>query len=202
MLWGCLSFVTNAATITIHDQNGTPLSDAVLMIKTESASQLDIDKKYIVDQIDKTFQPYVQVVPAGAYVEFPNSDDIRHHVYSFSKAKVFQLKLYAGKPERPEQFPNEGIVVLGCNIHDSMVGYIFVTGSRYTYKSDASGMITTPELSESVSSMTLWHPNATEGVEFLQSVDVGVLKQRDPVLVMEITEPKPRNTFEDVFRNK
>jgi plastocyanin len=73
------------------------------------------------------FSPMVIAVEQGQSVNFPNSDNIRHHVYSFSKAKRFETKLYANKPEAPVVFNQPGLVVLGCNIHDSMVGYIFVS---------------------------------------------------------------------------
>ena len=70
-------------------------------------------------------------VGVGTRVEFPNNDSVSHQVYSFSPAKRFQLPLYKGEIHPPVTFDQPGLVVLGCNIHDSMVGYIYVTDAPY-----------------------------------------------------------------------
>ena len=92
-----------------------------------------------VEQRDKTFIPLVSVVQAGTAVQFPNRDPIRHHVYSFSPAKTFEIKLYAGTPVAPVVFDKVGEVVLGCNIHDHMLAYIYVVDTPWFAKTDADG---------------------------------------------------------------
>jgi plastocyanin len=82
-------------------------------------------------QQKKQFVPEVLVVPVGSEVRFPNHDTVRHHVYSFSPAKKFELKLYTGTPANPVLFDRPGVVVLGCNIHDQMVGWILVVDTPY-----------------------------------------------------------------------
>ena len=79
-----------------------------------------------IDQVNKEFVPLVSVVQTNTEITFPNSDNIRHSVYSFSPAKVFSLKLYAGKSAAPVIFDKAGLVVLGCNIHDLMVSWLLV----------------------------------------------------------------------------
>jgi len=74
-------------------------------------------------------------------VRFPNGDDVRHHVYSFSPAKKFELRLYHGMTAEPVLFDKPGTVVLGCNIHDSMVAYIYVVESDYFAVANAQGNI-------------------------------------------------------------
>ncbi len=194
--------VTTATEITVLDQNAKPVPNAVLEVMSSSPSTLDTTKTYIVDQVDKSFVPYVRIVPEGAYVDFPNSDNIRHHVYSFSKAKPFELKLYSDRPEKPIQFSDSGIVVLGCNIHDSMVGFIYVTTSKHTYKSDAKGMIRLNDLPDDALSANLWHPNASQGVEYRLNIEADALKAESLTLTIAITDPAPRNTFEDVFKKQ
>jgi hypothetical protein len=81
----------------------------------------------------------VLVVTRGSRVRFPNSDRIRHQVYSFSPAKRFELPLYTGTPPEPVVFENAGIVTLGCNIHDWMKGYIVVLDTPHFASSDAQG---------------------------------------------------------------
>lgn len=73
-----------------------------------------------VAQQGRQFVPQVSIVQAGTAVSFPNLDTVRHHVYSFSPVKTFELKLYAGTPSTPVVFERAGTAVLGCNIHDRM----------------------------------------------------------------------------------
>ncbi|WP_196767929.1 hypothetical protein, partial [Streptobacillus moniliformis] len=70
--------------------------------------------------------PHVLAITVGSEVRFPNRDKLRHQVYSFSKAKTFDLPLYSGHPAAPVRFDEIGVVELGCNIHDGMIGYIVV----------------------------------------------------------------------------
>ena len=94
----------------------------------------------MVEQRNKTFIPLVSVVQTGTLVNFPNRDDIRHHIYSFSAAKRFEIKLYAGTPADPILFDKPGEVVLGCNIHDHMIAYIYVVDSPWFAKTDNDGV--------------------------------------------------------------
>ena len=110
------------------------------------------------DQKDQAFVPRVLVVNVGASVEFPNNDSVSHQVYSFSAAKRFQLPLYKGEAHPPVTFDRPGLVVLGCNIHDSMVGYIYVTPAPYFGTTDAGGAITLRDLPRGDYRVTLWSP--------------------------------------------
>ena len=123
----------------VKDQNGQPIEDAVVLAtpvggKPAAPRRQGRDE---LDQMDKTFVPYVKVVTVGSKVYFPNKDDIKHHVYSFSPAKVFELKLYAGVSAPPVLFDRTGPVTLGCNIHDWMIAYIYVSESPYLAKTGA-----------------------------------------------------------------
>ncbi len=113
-----------------------------------------------VDQVDKQFAPKVTAVAVGTSVFFPNNDNIRHQVYSFSPAKRFELPLYAGVPAQPIVFDKPGVVVLGCNIHDWMVAYVYVSESPYFGKTDASGKVTLADLPPRAYVVRVWHPQA------------------------------------------
>lgn len=128
--------------LVIKDQHGVVLPNAVVEIgqantafkpTNPSVKKLPVA---VIDQVNKQFLPELLIVQQGQLVNFPNSDNIRHNVYSFSSAKSFQLKLYSGQPKEPIIFDTQGVVVLGCNIHDSMVGYIYVAKSEQVYKTD------------------------------------------------------------------
>ncbi len=115
----------------------------------------------VMDQINKQFVPHILVVQRGEMVNFPNSDSIKHHVYSFSKPKPFQLKLYKDIQPEPIQFGKAGVVALGCNIHDWMVGYIYVADSHYVSRSDKQGKVTfsfSEPLETASIAFSVWHP--------------------------------------------
>ena len=73
-------------------------------------------------------------------MSFPNLDPTKHHVYSFSPAKRFELKLFAKDQSRTVHFDKPGVVALGCNIHDQMSAFIVVTDSAWTARTNAQGM--------------------------------------------------------------
>jgi plastocyanin len=148
------------ATVTSAD--GQPLADAVVVAIAAdggaAAPAAPPPSDESVDQIDKEFVPYVKVVRAGTAVHFPNKDHIRHHVYSFSPARVFELPLYAGTPAEPVVFDKPGIVTLGCNIHDWMIGYIYVTDSPWSGKTGEDGRVTFGALPPGNYRVHVWHP--------------------------------------------
>lgn len=190
----------NDYTFYVTDNKGMPLSDVVIepdvALVTSAASEVAI-----IDQIDKQFKPQQILIEAGQLVDFPNSDNIRHHVYSFSKARVFELKLYADTPENPIQFPDHGVVVLGCNIHDSMIGYIFVSKSTQSVMTGESGEVSI-QSEQAVKQINIWHAYNTTGPETLLSTELDALKQDENgryLINMDITPPAPRNSFEDTF---
>jgi len=143
--------------IRIVDQLGQPLADAVVEF-LDPANKAFGEKTAEVAQQDLTFRPFVSAVQAGTAVDFPNQDKTRHHVYSFSPAKVFELKLYADKPEAPVIFDTPGIVALGCNIHDYMQAYVYVGESQYLAVTDEQGIATFSSLPASGYQLKLWHP--------------------------------------------
>lgn len=113
------------------------------------------------DQKSREFIPHVLAVRSGTPVYFPNSDAIKHHVYSFSPAKRFEIKLYSGVPREPVIFGQPGIVALGCNIHDWMLGYVYVSTADYLAVSDNDGRWHLG-LPNGRYRLTFWHPDAAE----------------------------------------
>jgi plastocyanin len=126
-----------AATIDVQVSNadGSAVQDAV--VYAIPARPVPVGHKVaIMDQKDRMFVPHVLPIQAGTWVEFPNSDNIRHQVYSLSPVKRFQLPLYSGKPAFPLQFSTPGIVAIGCNIHEQMNAYIIVVDTPYFGKTE------------------------------------------------------------------
>ena len=147
--------------VSVVDQAGKPLEDAIVTATPAVAPPEPpaAPAEGIVDQVDKTFVPYVTVVRAGTQIRFPNSDNIRHHVYSFSAAKRFELPLYAGKHAAPVLFDKAGTVVMGCNIHDWMIGYVYVAETPYFAKTPADGTALLRELPPGQYTVRVWHPD-------------------------------------------
>jgi len=187
-------------TFYVTDNKGGALADVIIEPDIASSTSAPTEVA-VIDQIDKQFKPRQILVEKGQLVDFPNSDNIRHHVYSFSKAKVFELKLYADMPENPIKFPEHGVVVLGCNIHDSMIGYIFVSKSSNTVMTSNTGEVTL-NTKQVINHINIWHANNAAGPENLQRIDLKSLK-RDAdgryLINMDIIPPAPRNSFEDTF---
>jgi plastocyanin len=114
-------------------------------------------------QQGRQFKPRVTVLPLGTAVNFPNLDTVRHHVYSFSEAKVFELKLYVGKPERPVVFDKPGVVVLGCNIHDQMAAWVVVSDTPWAQKTDRQGWARWSDIPAGEYRLRIWHPDMPPG---------------------------------------
>jgi plastocyanin len=108
-------------------------------------------------QANKTFMPAVSVVPVGTAVNFPNRDTVRHHVYSFSPAKRFEIKLYVGTPAQPVVFDQPGIAVLGCNIHDTMAAWVVVVDTPHFAKTGADGQASLPDVPPGSYRLRAWH---------------------------------------------
>ena len=147
---------------TVTDQQGRPVADAVVVAVPVDANLRPLPKPRddTIDQVDKQFLPKVTAVAVGTSVLFPNNDNVRHQVYSFSPAKRFELPLYAGVPAQPILFDKPGVVVLGCNIHDWMVGYVYVSESPYFAKTGSSGKVKLADLPPRSYVVRVWHPQA------------------------------------------
>jgi plastocyanin len=142
--------------ITVKDARGAPVEDAVVWAMPKSPVALR-KRDAAVEQKHKTFIPLVSVIQTGTPVSFPNRDPIRHHVYSFSPAKTFEIKLYAGTPVAPIVFDKPGEVVLGCNIHDHMLAYVIVVDTPWFGKTGKDGQARIESVAAGDYDLTFWH---------------------------------------------
>lgn len=150
-----------AATVTVQvrDASGATVPNAVVMISLEGRpTPVPRGGSYTVEQRNIQFQPFVTIVPVGSDVAFPNRDKVRHHVYSFSPARKFELKLYAREDNRAVRFDQPGVVALGCNIHDKMSAYVAVVDTPWAAKTDANGLVRLAGVPGGSLSITVWHP--------------------------------------------
>lgn len=146
-------------TVKVSDSQGIVIQDAVVELITSVAIGVQADNKpHEMSQKNRTFVPFVLAVSKGTKVDFPNLDRTRHHVYSFSEAKPFELKLYIGKTEAPILFDKPGLVALGCNIHDYMQAFIYVAQSPLAAVTDESGQLVFTDLPQGQYQVKAWHP--------------------------------------------
>jgi len=129
------------------------------------------------EQIGRQFRPYILPVPRGVEVEFPNRDRTAHHVYSFSPVRSFELPLYKGDFPEPVTFDKPGIVPLGCNIHDWMIGYIVVVDAPYFTQLDGRVAVF-EDLRPGSYEITIWHPSIEERQPAAWRVEVGSGEER------------------------
>jgi plastocyanin len=159
-------------SVTVKDNKGNLVSDAVVYARS-GAMTARASKRSVIDQQDKQFIPYVTAVQVGTSILFPNKDNIRHHVYSLSPAKKFELPLYAGVPAEPVLFDKEGFVTLGCNIHDWMIAYVAVVNTPYFKVTGNDGHVSLKDLPSGHYNVTVWHPLLKGSPDSLaQSIDV------------------------------
>jgi plastocyanin len=146
--------------VRVVDSTGRPVRDAVVTLYPAGGAARPAHPigRYVVAQQNLQFRPFLTVVPVGADVSFPNLDPTKHHVYSFSAAKKFELKLFAKDQSRIVRFDKPGVVALGCNIHDQMSAFIFVTDSGWTARTNAQGMAVFADAPNAPARVVVWHP--------------------------------------------
>lgn len=145
-------------TLQLKSAAGAAVEDVVVyLLPVRPAAALPPPAAARIDQVDKTFVPLVSVVQAGTRVSFPNRDNIRHHVYSFSPPKRFEIKLYADTPSTPILFDKAGYVVMGCNIHDSMIAHLLVVDTPWFAISDARGAARIVDVPAGDYTLVVWH---------------------------------------------
>lgn len=155
----CVTAQAADIDVRVRDASGIPVADAaVYAVPATGPADARPGRTAAIEQVDREFLPYVSVIQAGTTVSFPNRDPIMHHVYSFSPAKLFEIKLYTGKSPSQILFDKVGVVTLGCNIHDWMIAYVFVVGTPYFAKTDAAGNARLRDLPAGSYEVRAWHP--------------------------------------------
>lgn len=162
-----LALSAQAATLAVEvkDGKGAALEDTAVWAVPKFTVPSRARREAAVEQINRRFVPLVTVVQVGTMVQFPNRDEVRHHVYSFSPAKSFEIKLYAGTPAAPVLFDKPGEVVLGCNIHDQMIAYVYVVDTPYFAKAGKDGRARLDGLPAGEYELLVRHPRQSAAAE-------------------------------------
>jgi plastocyanin len=195
------AFITLAApataaefSVTVKNAAGQPVKDAVVTLTPAAGvhGPIKFDWPMRIAQQNLQFNPFVLIVPVGADVSFPNRDSVRHHVYSFSPAKRFELKLYGKDETRSVHFDKVGVVALGCNIHDTMSGFIKVVDTPYAAKSDAAGQATLTDVPQGQAVLHVWQPYLkAPNNEVTRGVTVPAQGGGHEAFVVDVRPPPP-----------
>jgi plastocyanin len=151
---------TTSVRVQVIDADGLPVRDAVVELHSARSISGPIRFPWKMGMAQKglQFTPGTLVVAKGSTVAFPNLDQVRHSIYSFSKPARFEFDLYGRDQTRTQNFPITGSVKLGCNIHDDMRGYVRVTDTPFAGKTDHNGYVTLAGMPTGSASLTVWHP--------------------------------------------
>lgn len=118
-----------------------------------------------VAQKDKRFIPRVLVVTQGSTVDFKNEDPLFHNVFSLTKPNDFDLGLYKGGTTRQQAFSAPGAVQLLCNIHSSMIGWIYVVDTPWFAQADVTGKFTIKGIPPGEYQLSVWHEASSKLLE-------------------------------------
>jgi len=200
--WGCLLTappgLAASLSVSVLDRDGRAVGDVVVIAMPPDspgpASAEAPQPRAIMDQVGRQFVPYVLVVRTGTAVAFPNSDTVAHQVYSFSPTKRFQLALYRGHAYPPLVFDKPGLVILGCNIHDDMLAYIYVTPAPYFGQTDAAGTLVLEDLPAGQYEVSVWSPRFNEPqTELTRAIRLDAAQRLTlPVRLTRPLSPEPR----------
>jgi plastocyanin len=179
------AYAETSIQFKVVDQMGNPVENAVVSAQGDPQNQTD--EMAVMDQINSQFSPHVLVVQKKQSVRFPNSDDIRHHIYSFSQPKPFEIRLYKGEGASPVTFDKPGVVVLGCNIHDQMLGYIYISEDEITAVTNKEGLAT---LITQANEFKVWHAKLSSSNSERVSVSRGTTNSGLQLVTLNLLEEK------------
>ncbi|MFC4308463.1 methylamine utilization protein [Steroidobacter flavus] len=165
----------NELTVSVSDIQGRPARNVVVVAtpKVPVGAPARSPTMVEMDQVDRQFSPYVLALQTGTRVLFSNNDSVAHQVYSFSPPKRFELALYHGKPREPVLFDKAGIVTVGCNIHDNMVGYLYVTDAPWFGTTGRDGVWEAQDIPAGEYELQVWTPLLPPH-EWLQTQNVAI----------------------------
>jgi plastocyanin len=175
-------------TVTVLSPDSRPLGGVVVTARpTDGHAHPAPAVQAIMDQVNRAFAPDLLVIPVNSTVAFPNSDSVSHQIYSFSPTKRFQLPLYHGNPNPPVRFEQPGVVTLGCNIHDQMLAYLFVTDAPFFGRTDSHGSWSA-EVPGGGYRVAIWHPRIRDNTEALQR-EITVAESNGGAVTMRLSKP-------------
>ena len=180
LIAGCAYSISASAgnvQIQVLDRDGKPVPEAVVVLYPSAATAATapslLQASPTIEQERMRFVPALTVVAPGTTLRFTNQDRWDHHVRGnptgvsaaaapAAASSNFELRL-AGKADgKPASFADvkldtPGVVLLGCHLHGSMRGHVFVTDSAWTLKTDADGIARFTAVPDGAAQLRVWH---------------------------------------------
>ncbi|MFC5568750.1 carboxypeptidase regulatory-like domain-containing protein [Lysobacter yangpyeongensis] len=151
--------------VRVVDRHGAPVADAVVtvVVRNEAPNEsrrlpARAPSTRVIDQKSLAFTPYVEVFRPGDEVVYRNSDRTRHHVYSFSPIKAFEFVLAPGARSEPLKLERSGVIAVGCNIHDGMINYLYISDAPWIARTDGGGVVAFRDLPAGAFDVRVWQP--------------------------------------------
>jgi plastocyanin len=195
LIFLCAGAATAAADlrVLVTDPGGQPIEEAVVeLLDMNAASTAPAGAPAVMRQKDLRFTPNVLIVPVGTRVEFPNDDPVLHHVYSFSRAKSFELRLYGNTQVPAIEFDDAGTVTLGCNIHDHMRAYIYVTDAMSFAQTPRDGTVNFDDVPGGAYMVRVWHSRMRKADETANaSVAIESGQSRYVTVIVDVHRAEP-----------
>ncbi len=193
----CSLALAGPVQVTVLDRDGKPAQDAVVILQhaTVRSAASSLPSMATVVNEKMQFSPAVTVVARGAKVRFVNNDPWDHHVRGAPAASIFtntpeayanardvggfELRLQGKEEGKPAKFHDvtmdkpgaQTAVALGCFLHGSMRGSVYVSDSPWAAKTDAQGVVNFDNIPDGAVQVRVWHPDQLVDLP-LQSVQV------------------------------
>lgn len=162
-------------TVVVTDKDGRAVPDAIVVVLPSNKQVLPktpLPREATINQEKMQFIPLVSLVAVGAKIKLVNNDPWNHHIKSspagldqFNTSKVGFETMLEGKPEGKTAKPSDisldgpGVVTanaLGCFIHGSMRGFLFVSDAPWTLKTGANGAASFEDLPDGPAQIKVW----------------------------------------------
>ena len=173
--------------LLVTDKDGKPVPDVVVLVDSvHKATAVPAAAPVVIAQQDLRFVPFLSVVALGSTLRFVNRDGYDHHVRSTPSGPLgntpavssFELRLdasettaspnddykpaaaarkRAGTTSADVKVDKPGAIGLGCHIHASMRGQVYVSATPWFGKTDANGAIVIDNVPDGAADVTLWH---------------------------------------------
>lgn len=167
--WACAGNLQ----VTVSDKEGKPVADAIVVLvpATPGAPRTPLAMQATINQEKMRFIPAVTLVGVGAKARFVNNDPWEHHVrasaagaaqFNATPGEGFELRLDGkaeGKPAKfaDATFDKAGAVLLGCHLHASMRGNVYVSDSPWAVVTDANGVASFEGVPAGKVQAKVWH---------------------------------------------
>jgi plastocyanin len=159
------------------------VSDGVVYFLPKSGAQPAKPGRFSINTRAKGFSPAVLAVPLGSTVAFPNSDAIMHNVYSRSPSNPFDFGFYGAGQVREHTFDRAGLVLVNCNVHQTMRANILVLATQYYARPGRDGRFRIPGVPAGPGTLVFWHPR---GAPVSLEIDAPA---RPPTQRIAVTKP-------------